>query len=150
MSKQERVFSKQFLPAEDDPRWERWQKKRLVVRMMPLRGPVTVITVDAPTKLPPEWEGWLAVDMAGHPYPLHRDVHAVAYEPVRPAVGDEREQQIRERLAAIVYEWGDVDPTRESWTGGEHLVNLLMPVLLDALAAARQENERLRDEGNPD
>jgi len=77
-------FSKDYLPATDDPRWQFWRKRPAVVRMMPLRGPATIVTVDAPTTLPEGWEGWLAIDSAGHPYPLHRDVHAVIYEPAAP------------------------------------------------------------------
>lgn len=74
------LFSKTNLPPADDPRWQTWRKRPVTVRMMPLSGPATIVTVDAPTDLPAGWEGWLAIDAAGHPYPLHRDVQAVIYE----------------------------------------------------------------------
>jgi hypothetical protein len=74
-----RSYAKDSLPPADDPRWEEWQKRPAIVRMMPLRGPCRIVTVDAPTDLPDGWEGWLAIDFAGHPYPLHKDVQSAMY-----------------------------------------------------------------------
>jgi hypothetical protein len=74
------AYAKDALPDDDDPRWEWWAKRPAIVRMMPLHGPCRIVTVDAPTDLPDDWEGWLAIDAAGHPYPLHKDVQKVMYD----------------------------------------------------------------------
>lgn len=74
------TYDRDHLPPTNDPRWEEWRKKPVTVRMMPIHGPATIITVDAPTTVPTGWEGWLAIDAAGHPYPLHKNVQAVMYE----------------------------------------------------------------------
>lgn len=54
-------------------------RKTCSTRMVPLRGPATVITKEGPYGLPPEWRGFLAVDPAGWPYPVDADVHAASY-----------------------------------------------------------------------
>jgi hypothetical protein len=75
------AWTKDSLPPDDDLRWQWWTKRPIRIRMMPLDGPATITTRDAPTTVPSGWRGWLAVDPAGHPYPLHEDVHERAYEP---------------------------------------------------------------------
>lgn len=95
------TYSKDNLPGASDPRWENWRKRPVIVRMMPLQGPARIITIDAPTDLPDDWEDWLVIDANGHPYPLHRDVHAqiyirdsVEFELETSAVNDDMELEV--------------------------------------------------------
>jgi hypothetical protein len=68
------------LPPQDDPRWQTWLKRPLAIRMFPATGPLRVYTVDGFVDLSPEWDGFVAVDAQGYPYPLDKAVHAASYD----------------------------------------------------------------------
>lgn len=59
----------------------RWWRKRRATAMVQLGGPCTIVTIDGPVTLPVGWRGYLAIDEAGHPYPVTDSVHRASYEP---------------------------------------------------------------------
>jgi hypothetical protein len=65
--------------------------KTTPTRMCQITGPCTIYTLEGPLDMPSGWEGWLAVDSKGHPYPIDAEVHASTYteapEPVAVNAG---------------------------------------------------------------
>jgi hypothetical protein len=66
-----------------------WQEfvKATPTRMCRVAGPCTIYTLEGPLDMPTGWEGWLAIDSKGHPYPIDAEVQASTY---RPADADQR------------------------------------------------------------
>lgn len=79
------VWSIETLPDPDDARWETWVKRPVPVRMFRVKGPCRFVTIDGVwSDLPEDWEGFVAVDADGYPYPLHVEVHAKSYAAGEP------------------------------------------------------------------
>lgn len=57
-------------------------RKTALTPMLPAKGPVTVVTQEGDYELPDGWEGFVAVDQAGYPYPIERTEQANTYERV--------------------------------------------------------------------
>ncbi|MGH3985922.1 MAG: hypothetical protein ACRDTZ_01210 [Pseudonocardiaceae bacterium] len=49
-------------------------------RMVPVTGPFTVVTKEGAYTVPDGWDGFLALDADGDPYPVAADVHTRSYE----------------------------------------------------------------------
>jgi hypothetical protein len=73
----------------DVPRYDRdnlpsgpWVEYRKVgtTRMVAITGPVTVETKEGEYPLPDGWQGFVALDTEGYPYPVDRAVHSRSYE----------------------------------------------------------------------
>jgi hypothetical protein len=50
--------------------------------MKRITGPATVVTQEGQYSLPDGWDGWVAFDSAGYPYPIAADEQAATYVPV--------------------------------------------------------------------
>lgn len=59
-----------------------WQQfKSTAVRYMRrIRGPAVVVTQEGEYELPDGWDGWIALDSAGFPYPITAEEQAKSYE----------------------------------------------------------------------
>lgn len=57
-------------------------RKKTVTRMTPIDGPCVIETQEGDYFLPEGWDGFLALDAEGWPYPLVASVHQRSYEPV--------------------------------------------------------------------
>jgi hypothetical protein len=64
-------------PLEEMP----LHRKTWLTPMVPVLGPFTVVTQEGPVELPDGWEGFVAVDRAGYPYPVALDEDRETYEP---------------------------------------------------------------------
>jgi hypothetical protein len=58
------------------------RKVALTPMFGPITGPAIVTTQEGDYRLPSGWRGLLAVDKAGHPYPVALDEYHETYEPV--------------------------------------------------------------------
>jgi hypothetical protein len=47
-----------------------------------LNAPLAIWTQDGHIKLPAGWRGYIAIDRAGHPYPIAEAEHALTFEEV--------------------------------------------------------------------
>lgn len=74
----DRTYDRKNLPKTG---WVEYRKKG-TTRMMPVRGPFQVKTKEGLYCLPPDWEGFIALDKDGDPYPIALDVWAHSYERV--------------------------------------------------------------------
>jgi len=74
------VYDKDHLPVpiEDMPHY----RKIGTTPMWFHHGPFRVYTQEGDYTLPEGWRGYIAVDRAGHPYPIAEDEHATTYEKV--------------------------------------------------------------------
>lgn len=61
-----------------------WAEYRKIgtTRMAPAVGPFTVATKEGEYELPVGWQGFIALDTDGDPYPVAADVQARSYERV--------------------------------------------------------------------
>lgn len=59
-----------------------WAEYRKVgtTRMAPVNGPFIVTTKEGEYEVPAGWQGFIALDSDGDPYPVEFGVHARAYE----------------------------------------------------------------------
>lgn len=59
-----------------------WVQYRKVgtTRMAPVTGPCVVDTKEGEYRLPEGWQGFIALDSDGDPYPVAAEVHARTYE----------------------------------------------------------------------
>lgn len=71
------TYDRDHLPAEG---WSNW-RKTTATRMTPITGPCDVVTQEGPISVPDGWQGYLAIDSGGYPYPVAADVHAATYGP---------------------------------------------------------------------
>lgn len=73
------VWSAQQLPDTTEHQWYAARKTALtpVVR---IHGPATIDTQEGRWQLSPAWEGYLAVDRAGYPYPIEAAEFGRTYE----------------------------------------------------------------------
>lgn len=55
-------------------------RKKVPTPMIHVEGPFTVTTAEGLYSLPEGWSGFIAVDTAGHPYPVVDSVHRDSYE----------------------------------------------------------------------
>ena len=72
------VYAADALP---DNGWAEY-RKITTTRMVPAAGPCTVQTQEGSYDLPDGWEGFIAVDNQGYPYPISAATHAETYERV--------------------------------------------------------------------
>jgi len=61
--------------------WEKFTKVALTP-MQRISGPCTIYTLEGPLDMPTGWEGWLAIDAEGHPYPIDQKIHEKTYRKV--------------------------------------------------------------------
>jgi len=74
------IYNVQSVKNVDPGKWK-WFRKTTPTKMLPARGPCKIITVgNVPVSLPAGWEGFVAVDSEGFPYPVDGLVHADTYE----------------------------------------------------------------------
>lgn len=71
------TYTRDNLPTEG---WANWRKTQLT-QMKPLAGPCEIVTQEGSVTVPDGWQGFLAIDSGGYPYPVAGDVHAATYEP---------------------------------------------------------------------
>lgn len=76
----QRTFSKDNLPVPVSEMG--LHRKTALTPMILMDGPFTVITQEGSYDLPEGWHGLLAVDKAGHPYPIALAEYHETYEPV--------------------------------------------------------------------
>jgi hypothetical protein len=57
-------------------------RKLGVTLMIPMVGPFTVLTKEGKYVLSEGWQGYVALDKEGHPYPIDAEAHASSYERV--------------------------------------------------------------------
>jgi hypothetical protein len=74
------VYAKDHLPQPVDEM--RRFRKTGVTPMWFVRGPFVVETQEGSYTLPEGWEGYVAVDRAGYPYPIEKSEHEQTYEEV--------------------------------------------------------------------
>ncbi|MGQ0774560.1 MAG: hypothetical protein ACT4NY_09105 [Pseudonocardiales bacterium] len=72
------TYDRDHLP---DGEWADY-RKTATTRMTPITGPLRIVTVSGPHDLPDGWSGYLAVDVAGHPYPVDLSVAEGSYQRV--------------------------------------------------------------------
>jgi hypothetical protein len=74
------VYTKDSLPmlVENMRRY----RKVSTTPMCFVRGPFVVETQEGEYRLPEGWEGFLAVDQAGYPYPIEKSEHEQTYQEV--------------------------------------------------------------------
>jgi hypothetical protein len=61
--------------------WEEYRKLG-TTRMAPVIGPCIVETKEGEYELPDGWQGYVALDKDGDPYPIASEMQASAYERV--------------------------------------------------------------------
>jgi hypothetical protein len=69
-------YDKDNLPTGD---WVEYRKLG-TTRMARVSGPFIVTTKEGEYEVPAGWQGFIALDSDGDPYPVLFDVHARAYE----------------------------------------------------------------------
>jgi hypothetical protein len=74
------VYSRESVGDE----WRTWPEFRSLARrrMKRITGPATIVTQEGQYDLPDGWDGWVAFDSAGYPYPIAADEQAATYVPV--------------------------------------------------------------------
>lgn len=60
-------------------------RKVALTPMLPVTGPLLIETQEGEYELPEGWEGFVAVDQAGYPYPIAKDEYEKTYEAVDPS-----------------------------------------------------------------
>lgn len=71
-------YDRDNLPEGD---WADYRKVG-TTRMVQVSGPFVVTTKEGEYILPSGWYGYIAIDTAGHPYPIDPEVHVQSYERV--------------------------------------------------------------------
>lgn len=69
------VYDKHTLPKGD---WQEYRKIG-ITSMIPVSGPLVVVTLEGEYSLPAGWRGYIAVDTNGCPYPIDEAMHAKSY-----------------------------------------------------------------------
>lgn len=71
-------YDRDHLPEGD---WADY-RKRSTTRMIAVSGPLSVQTKEGAYQLPSGWEGFIALDVGGDPYPIDASVASASYERV--------------------------------------------------------------------
>lgn len=107
------IYDRDHLPTGD---WNEW-RKRGATRMIPMVGPCTIVTREDKYHLPDGWQGFLAVDVDGYPYPVNAEVHRDSYDPAEDVIPDWRTEILA--LAERYYDHGHILEGDSNWPAAQ-------------------------------